>query len=208
MEHLIDQFVVFARNNPDMAYILLFLSAVVENLFPPIPGDTVTLIGAYFVGRGHLSFAGVLISTTLGSVVGFMILFWIAYKLEKSFFESGKFKWVKQSQLDRVESLFHKFGYWIIAANRFLSGIRSVISISAGMAKLNFVMVTGLATLSALIWNGIIIYAGAFIGKSWQEIQEYINLYNKIIFSVLITAGIIALIYYFLFKRKKRGDEV
>jgi len=68
--------------------------------------------------------------------------------------------------------------------------------------------VTGLATLSALIWNGIIIYAGAFIGKSWQEIQEYINLYNKIIFSVLITAGIIALIYYFLFKRKKRGDEV
>ncbi len=205
MEHLIDQFVEFARNNPDMAYILLFLSAIVENLFPPIPGDTVTLIGAYFVGRGHLSFAGVLVSTTLGSVVGFMILFWIAYKLEKSFFESGRIKWVKQSQLDRVESLFHKFGYWIIAANRFLSGIRSVISISAGMAKLNFITVTALATLSALIWNGVIIYAGAFIGKSWQEIQGYINLYNKFIFSVLVTAGIVALIYYFLFKRKKRG---
>ena len=203
MEDLINQFIVFARENPNLAYLLLFASAIVENLFPPVPGDTVTLIGAYFVGRGHLSFIGVLISTTLGSVVGFMTLFFIAYKLEKSFFETGKVKWIQPSQLDRVEKLFHKFGYWIVAANRFLSGIRSVISISAGIAKLNFLTVTILATISALLWNGIIIYAGAFIGESWQEIREYINLYNKVIFSVLITAGIIALIYYFLFKRRK-----
>ncbi|RMF58413.1 MAG: DedA family protein [Calditrichaeota bacterium] len=208
MEDLLNQFVLFARENPNLAYFFLFISAIVENLFPPVPGDTVTLIGAYFVGRGHLSFAGVLISTTLGSVVGFMALFALAYKLEKTFFETGKIKWIQKSQLDRVESLFQRYGYGLIAANRFLSGVRSVISISAGIAKLNFLLVTLLATLSAILWNGVIIYAGAFIGESWEEIQHYINIYNKIIISLLVLAGVIALITYWLKRNKKSSTGV
>ena len=68
--------------NPLWAYFILFISAFIENIFPPIPGDTVTVFGAYLVGRGLLSFWGVWISTTLGSIAGFMAIFAIAYWIE------------------------------------------------------------------------------------------------------------------------------
>ncbi len=183
------------------AYGFLFLSAIVENLFPPVPGDTVTLLGAYFVGRGQLDFIGVLVSTTLGSVVGFMALFMIAYKLEWAWFEKRNWKWMQRSQIEKVESWFQKYGYGIILANRFLSGVRSVISISAGLSKLNIGLVILYATISAAIWNAIIIYAGAFIGESWETILEYIQLYNRIFLSVFGVAIVLYLGYRFLLKK-------
>ncbi|RMH81699.1 MAG: DedA family protein [Calditrichaeota bacterium] len=204
METLLDQFVTFADHNAELAYALLFLSAFVENVFPPIPGDTITLLGAYFVGRGSLSFTGVLISTTLGSVVGFMTLFALAYWLGWEFFERKRWKWVNAEALDRVDRWFQKYGYGIIFANRFLSGIRSVISLSAGLSKLRPLRVTLLATASAFLWNGIIIYAGAFIGRSWQEIQEYIRLYNRVL---LIALGV-ALVSYLLYRWWRKAKRV
>lgn len=200
MEQLFEQ---FSRENVWWAYAALFASAFVENVFPPIPGDTVTLIGAYFVGRGHLNYWGVLISTTLGSVAGFMALFMIAYWLEWKFFEQRQFKWLHKSRLEKVERWFRKYGYGIILANRFLSGIRSVISISAGLTKLNITKVALLSTASAVVWNGVIIYAGAFIGKSKDEIFQYIKMYNQAIIAGLAVLATGYLVYYFFFKIKK-----
>lgn len=205
MEAVLDYFVRLAGDNAPFAYLMLFVSAFVENVFPPIPGDTVTLIGAYFVGRGSLSFAGVLLSTTAGSVMGFMTLFLIALKLEKNFIEQGRIRWINPAQFARVEKLFRRFGYWIIAANRFLSGIRSVISISAGLSRLNATRVALLSFISALVWNGAIIFAGAYIGKSWVELREYIGLYNRVILIALGGAVVVYLVYYLVRKKKKRS---
>ncbi len=191
-----------------LAYGLLFLSAIGENLLPPIPGDTVTLIGAYFVGRGHLNYWGVLISTTLGSVAGFMTLFLISYWLGWGFFEKRSIRWLKKSRLEKADRWLQKYGYTLILANRFLSGVRSVISISAGLAKLNILKVALLSTLSSLLWNAAIIYAGAFIGKSWEEILKYINAYNKFVLSGLAMLAAGYLVYHLFFKKKKTGNNI
>ncbi len=203
MEEIITQLTIFARENAPYAYALLCLSAFVENVFPPIPGDTVTLVGAYFVGTGSLSYAGVLLSTTLGSVVGFMALFVLAAKFSGFILDEKRNKWISAKKIIRVNQLFIKYGYWIILANRFLSGIRSVISLSAGLSQLKVWRVVLLAAVSAIIWNGVIIYLGAYIGKSWQEIQAFLNVYNRIILSILGSLLFGYLIYYF-WKRKKK----
>ncbi len=200
MEEWLNQFTQFAEANSELAYLILFVSAFVENVFPPIPGDTFTLLGAYFVGRNSLSFVGVLITTTLGSVLGFMTLFMLAYWLEWKFFEKRDFKWLKKSQVQRVQRWFHKYGYKIVLANRFLSGIRSVISVAAGLTQLNKGLVTLYAGISALLWNGIIIYAGAFVGESWEEILKYIETYHRIFITALVVLGGSYLVYYFLSK--------
>lgn len=200
---LFDLFIRIPQENPLLAYGLLFLSAMGENLLPPVPGDTVTLIGAYFVGRGHLSYSGVLISTTLGSVAGFMALFLIAYGLGWGFFEKRNIRWLKKSRLEKADRWLQKYGYSLIFANRFLSGVRSVISISAGLAKLNILKVALLSTLSSLAWNAAVIYAGAFIGKSWEEILKYINAYNKFVLYGLAIALVGYGVYYFFFRRNR-----
>ncbi|MFQ5583318.1 MAG: DedA family protein, partial [Calditrichia bacterium] len=170
MEEWLNHFSQLAQDNVTLAYIFLFLSAYIENVFPPIPGDTVTLIGAYFVGRGKLSYPGVLISTTIGSVAGFMTLFLLAYWLEWKVIEKRHFSWIQKSHIDRVQAWFRKYGFAIILFNRFLSGVRSVISVTAGLSKLSVRKVFWLSTIGAVIWNGLIIFAGAAIGKNWQEI--------------------------------------
>jgi membrane protein DedA with SNARE-associated domain len=67
--------------DPLVAYIILMISAFVENVFPPIPGDTVTVIGAYLVSTGRLGFWGVYVSTTVGSVIGFFTMYLLGLKL-------------------------------------------------------------------------------------------------------------------------------
>lgn len=198
-----EYFIEIAGENVWLAYGFLFLSAVVENLFPPVPGDTVTLIGAFFVGRGVLDFYGVLISTTLGSVAGFMMLFGLAYRLGWEYFEEKQIKWLNPTQLKKVDRWFDRFGYWIIFANRFLPGVRSIISISAGLSKLRIMPVILLATISAAIWNFLFIYAGAVIGKSKEEILNFVSNYNRV-FMVLFALLIIGFLVHTIRKRLSR----
>ena len=207
MENYLDQFMQFAQDNAYLAYTMLFVSAFVENVFPPVPGDTVTLIGAYFVGTGHLSYFGVLVSTTAGSVVGFMSLFLIAFWLEWKVVERYNFKWIKRAHIDRVQEWFRKYGYRVILINRFLSGVRSVISITAGLSKLRISAVFLLSFLSALIWNGLMISAGAFIGDNWQDIERSLKLYNQIIIIGLSIVAVAYLVYFFIYKNRPSGKD-
>ena len=89
-----DSFLQFIKSI-DAAYLYpaLFISAVLENLIPPIPGDTVTLFGAYLVGIGQLSFSGVFAATALGNFAGFMLLFFLGRFLEKEFFLNRNFRY-------------------------------------------------------------------------------------------------------------------
>ncbi len=201
IEHLI------AQVDPLTAYLLLFVSAFVENTFPPVPGDTVTLIGAYLITTGKLSFVGVWVSTTLGSVLGFFTMFIIGSRFGASFIEKGRrSRYFQPEQIVKTQIWFDKYGYWIIAANRFLSGTRSVISLFAGIFKLKWMPVLFLATLSAFIWNGLLMTAGYLLGANWPVILDYISQYNKgvIILTLALVAGFI--IYRYMKKRRKKDE--
>ena len=83
----VEQFFQKLEALPDaLVYLLLGLSAYVENIFPPIPGDTITAFGAFLVGLGKLHFMGVYLATTFGSLLGFLTLFWLGRFLGRQFF--------------------------------------------------------------------------------------------------------------------------
>ena len=87
---MIDFFLnLLSTHGPLIAYCLLFLSAFVENIFPPIPGDTVVLFGAYLVGRGELSFVPVFLTTVAGSFIGFMAIYYLGLKKGRDFFNKN-----------------------------------------------------------------------------------------------------------------------
>lgn len=198
---------LISQVDPMLAYLILFLSAFVENTFPPIPGDTVTVIGAYLITIGKLSFLGVWISTTLGSVLGFMTMHVIGLMVGARFLKNEKrAKIFGFNNIRKITVWFADWGYWIILANRFLSGTRSVISIFSGMAGLSWIRVLLLSFLSALIWNGLLMYAGYMLGINWENITGIVSQYNKIVIviSVLLIAAF--LFYKFVFKKKKKEN--
>lgn len=196
---------LFSQVNPDTAYLILLVSAFVENTLPPIPGDTVTVIGAYLITIGKLGFWGVYISTTVGSILGFFTMYLLGLKFGRSFLNSKfKEKIFNANQIKKVELWFGKYGYWVITANRFLSGTRSVISLFAGFFHLRWYWVLLLSSISALIWNGLLISAGYALGSKWEQIFGILSNYNKVV--IVIT---VVLIGYFLLRRwkKKRNQS-
>jgi membrane protein DedA with SNARE-associated domain len=194
--------------DPFIAYLILFASAYVENTFPPVPGDTVTVIGAYLITTGKLNFTGVWLSTTMGSILGFFTMYLIGYKLGRGFITSEKrAKIFGFRRIEKTEIWFSRYGYWVIFANRFLSGTRSVISLFAGIFKLTWYKVLLLATVSALVWNGLLMYAGYMLGVNWSNITVIVNQYNKIVIALTVVAIIIFVVYRYLFKKKTKEDE-
>ncbi len=187
-----------------LLYIFLFGSAVLENLFPPIPGDTITVFGAFLVGIGKLDFFLVYAATTLGSSVGFILLFYAGAFLEMEFFLNTRFKIFSSHKILAAEKWFSRYGYYVVVLNRFLPGVRSVISIAAGISGLNAFKVFILSLISAMGWNFLWIYSGYTIGNNWEMVQQKISViirnYNIAACILLVTEGAI---YYGLRVLKK-----
>lgn len=189
-------------------YLFLFVSSIVENLFPPIPGDTITVFGAFLVGKGKLNFFAVYFITTIGSTIGFLILFALGWFLGKEFFIKKDFRFFPAKSIASGEHWFSRFGLLIVLANRFLPGIRSVISIVAGASLLSPLKVSVLALISASIWNLIWIQAGYNLGSNWngvrQKAEELLAKYNTIVIIIIITAVFCWLLYK-LYKKIKNS---
>ena len=203
----LDSFLNLLDSLPNtLLYFLLGLSAFIENVFPPIPGDTITAFGAFLVGARRLSFFGVYLSTTLGSLFGFMFLFWIGSLLGKRHFIERDYRFFRAKDIVRAEEWFRKYGYFLILLNRFFPGIRSVISIAGGISQLKVFRVTLLALISACVWNLIWIILGYSIGTNWDIVKEKMA---RIMFGYnlasLILIGLAILIFVVIRIKKKRN---
>lgn len=176
---------------PYILYIGLGFSAWLENIFPPIPGDTITAIGAFLVAIEKVSFIGVLISTTIGSTSGFMTLFLLSKYLGRDFFLRKNYKFFPKDAILKAEQRFKIHGYTIVLLNRFLPGIRSVISIASGLLKLNTTYVILLSAISAIIWNLIWIYMGYLMGRNFDIVKKgtikLMRDYNMIAGALIVT---------------------
>ena len=155
---------------------------------------------------GKLDFFIVYAATTLGSSVGFILLFYAGAFLEMEFFLNTRIKIFSSRKIIAAEKWFSRYGYYIVVLNRFLPGVRSVISIAAGISGLNAMKVFLLSLVSAMGWNFLWIYSGYTLGNNWELVQEKISIiirnYN-ITAVIMIICG--AVIYYVCKILRNRG---
>ena len=188
---------------PLLLYIVLFVASFIENVFPPSPSDFVVVVGGSLVAAGTIHFIPTLIITTVGSVLGFMTLYFIGSQIDRKVLHAGRIKFISIESLDKVESWFAKYGFGIILANRFMPGTRSVISFFSGLSKLDIKKTIIYASVSALLWNSIIVYLGVIFGNNLAVVDKYLSTYRNI--GIIITVVIIVffVIKYFLKKKSK-----
>ena len=192
------------RWNPLWAYLLLAVSAFLENLIPPVPGDVVVIFSAYLVGLGVLEWIPVYVSTCLGGTLGFSVMFALGARHGARILQS-RFRIGSAQSLERATRWLERYGVWLVLANRFLSGIRSVIALSAGMGGMGWKRVVGLGLVSMAIWNGLLIYAGMLVGTNWERAAELLGDYNRIVFAVLATA--LAVVLFRAWRRWRHVDS-
>jgi membrane protein DedA with SNARE-associated domain len=181
-----------AQSHPLVAYLFLFASAIAENLLPPVPGDTVTVFGAYLVGRGVLGLWPVIMSTFLGSTTGFMMLFLLGKRYGGTL--AIKLRWAKEHDLERASEIVARKGLLVVVANRFLPGLRSVISVAAGIGRMNTWKVLIATAASVFAWNGLLIWAGMVAGQNWEHVIEIVGQYSRVMFALIACVVIISIV--------------
>ncbi|MHC0039573.1 DedA family protein [Pseudoneobacillus sp. C159] len=185
----------------DYGYIGVFLIIVLENLFPPIPSELVLSFSGFMTTRTDLTITGIILSSTTGSVIGAMILFWIGSILDVKRIEKIVERWgdvlrLKQADIQKADAWFDKYDVWTVFFCRMIPLLRSIISIPAGMASMNFSLFLFLTLIGTLIWNTILVCVGAMLGESWQQIIGFMQVYSNIIYVIFGVGGIWFLFYY------------
>lgn len=185
------------------AYLTLLLIAYGENVLPPIPGDMVVVFAGYLAGIGQLHLGVVILLSTIGGALGFMTMYTVGVKLGRAVLNPDRLRWLPRQGFDRAQRWIRRYGYGVIAANRFLSGARSVISLTAGMFRMDPTRTAWWCTVSALAWTGLISYAGYAVGENWGLVVDYLRAYGRIVLVllVLLAAGLIARWYW----RRRQG---
>jgi len=198
-EDILSQLSTFS---PIWIYLTLLFFAFIENIFPPSPSDVVIVVGGSLIGTGNLNFILTLIFATVGSITGFMVMFYIGSTVDKKVIHSGRFKYIPINSIEKVETWFRKYGYYVIVANRFMPGTRAVISFFAGISNLDPKRTFTLCFVSALLWNIIMLYLGFVFGDNVAKVDEYLTTYSNIVIVITVVVILFFIIRLFLRKRK------
>src|SRR4030067_2179804 len=184
-------------------YFFFFISAVIENLFPPYPGDSIIFGGALFAGMAKRQLWGVILFPCLGSLSGAMILYWAGKSgARKLFLLNGIF--FNPEQLSKIEGWFKRYGEKVLILSRFMTGVRSAIALAAGIGNVHIRKMVVYTGISILIWNGALITIGTALKGNSEDAYRFLVTYNKIILSVFALS-----VLYWVFKilRKKFKKE-
>jgi membrane protein DedA with SNARE-associated domain len=188
-----------------MGYTGIFLLMAMESSVFPIPSEVVMPPAGYLVHEGKMNMALVILSGTFGSLTGAYANYFVARWLGRPLvIKYGRYVWITEEHFNRVESFFLRHGEISTFIGRLLPVIRHLISIPAGIARMNHIRFTLYTTVGAALWVSILTWIGYFIGQNQELIVEYSHeaVIGVILFSILLVA-----IYAALHRRKNRKAE-
>lgn len=198
-----EQIFNFIQNqNEFIIYGAIFVASFIENIFPPFPGDSVTIAGAIVAGEGNTTYIGVLLSATMGGLSGAMFLYYLGKIKGRRYFQHSKY--VGETALVKVESWFSRFGDYIIILSRFVIGVRSAVSVAAGLGNVEPIRMTALTAASFVIWNWLLLGAVFYSKANWETISDWGKNYNIVIITVLVAAAMILTVRWLWKKRSSR----
>lgn len=183
-------------------YFGVFLLILLENIFPPIPSEVILTLGGFMTTTTTMTKFGVIIASTLGSVIGAAILYGIGTlldveRLEKIVGKYGKYLRLTIKDIHKADAWFDKYGVWAVFFGRLVPLVRSLISIPAGMSNMKFGLFLLFTTLGTLIWNTVLVSVGAAVGDNWHEIVGYMDIYSNVAYAIIAIVGIVFLVWYF-----------
>ncbi len=191
--------------SPLNIYLIFFLVAYFENIIPPVPGDLLVAFGGYLAAESIISFIPVYLLTVAASVMGFMTVYWLGFhwgeKIEKHPKKFWMLRFIPLKYIEKVQGWMSRWGQWVIVANRFLSGARSVISLTAGISqtKISYTVIS--STISSLLWNALLLGLGYLVHQNWQIIGYYLSVYGRVILGLILLFIIVRVGIYFYRKK-------
>ena len=199
-----DSFLVYLNGQPPgWICFFLFLGAFLENFVPPIPGDTLIVFGAYLAGIGVIAVWPAYFAMWVGSAVGCLLVYGLAFVKGRSFFLGLNLKLLTEENLDSAENWFKRYGDKIVVLNRFLPTVRAFVGIVAGISGMHPLRMTVYVLLGTFLWNSLLVYFGLMVGENWQIVIDVMKAYNRVLVILMVVGGI----GFWWWHRKKKAEE-
>ncbi|HET9596442.1 MAG TPA: VTT domain-containing protein [Anaeromyxobacteraceae bacterium] len=187
------------------APLVLFGASFVEYVFPPFPGDTIVVLGAFYAVRGAISWPLAFAAVTAGAVAGA----WLDWRVGAALGPRLQARAAHRGPLDaarlaRFEAAYRRWGGWLLLGNRFLPGIRAFLFVAAGAARLPLPRVLVLGALSAAAWNALLLAAGGLFARNVDELALLADRYSLAVAAALAAVALVVLAR--LLARRRRGS--
>ncbi|MEM8599194.1 MAG: DedA family protein, partial [Bacteroidota bacterium] len=171
MLELLNEVVAWMRALPPAGvYAVVLAVAYLENLVPPIWGDSVVVFGGYLVGLGTVGFVPMVAVATVGGTLGFMTMYGLGWRFDERVWDEGRLSWIPRGPVERVQRWMRRWGYGLVLANRFVSGARSVVPLVVGSARMPAGPTAVCATVSAFVWCLLLVWGGYVLGDQWERV--------------------------------------
>jgi len=169
------------------------MAIALENLFPPLPSEVILPLAGFTASRGTFGLVEVLLWTTLGSVVGALVLYGLGAWLGRDRLRRvvARVPLMKVSDVDRAEAWFGRHGSKAVFFGRMIPLFRSLISIPAGVERMPLIRFTLLTTAGSAIWNTIFVLAGYYLGENWGVVEQYADVFQKIVIAAVVLAVVV-----------------
>lgn len=184
-------------------YFAIAALIAIENIFPPIPSEVILTFGGFLTTYTYMTPVQVILWSTVGSLVGAIVLYFLGWKLPPE--RLGKMLRFTPEEVSAAQDWFLRRGQVSVLLCRCVPIMRSLISVPAGMTKMNMVKFLILTTIGSTVWNTLLILLGAGAGSSWTVIVDYLGVYSWIV-AVGMSVGIAVLMMVVVkkkFKKKK-----
>ncbi len=186
----------------DWGYLGVFVLMTIESSFIPFPSEIVLIPAGYLASKGEMHIGMIMLSALGGSMIGAFINYYLALLLGRKILSKyGKYFFIKENALQKMDDYFEKHGHISTFIGRLLPGIRQLISIPAGLARMNLAVFSLYTALGASLWAFILVMLGYTIGEN----QELLDAYLKQITFVVVVILVLLALWYIRYQKGKKG---
>jgi membrane protein DedA with SNARE-associated domain len=165
----------------------------IDNIFPPMPSELVLPLAGFAASQGTMSLSMALFWTTLGSVVGAVLTYWLGAWLGRDRVRALVIRvpLMRPSDFDRTEQWFLEHGTKAVFFGRMVPLFRSLISLPAGVERMPMWQFLSLTTSGSLIWNSVFVVAGYLLGANWQVVDQYAGIFQAGVIAAVAVATVL-----------------
>ena len=180
----------------EMGYVGIFLVMLAESLFPPIPSELIIPFAGFAAANGDLNLVGVLVTATLGAVVGMLPWYFAGrfFGLSRVRYLADRFGRVMAFNADEIDvavKWFTRFGPIIVLFGRLIPLIRTLISIPAGLSRMRLPVFLLASTTGALIWNTFLTLAGYILHEHYEVIEVVLDPLSYVVLGLVVLAYLV-----------------
>ena len=184
-------------------YACLALIAAIENIFPPVPADTVVAFGSFLAARGHGTALGAFLSTWIGNVAGAMLMYAVGRHFGAGWLEARMARRGGGEMTARLQAMYGKYGLTAIFMSRFLPGIRALVPPFAGALRVPPLRAAAMIAIASGIWYGTVTLVAYNLGENWDQATAKLGGYQRTIGIVVGVIALVALIVWALRRRRR-----